>query len=132
MKSKDIWSRGRFGAFRYEVGDLDHCFIQGVEAVDNMLKGIPEDCVFQTNVANNQSKLSIPAFDVNILDDVSQLNVAALTESFRSESLTESLVSDDATDPVLPSDSEQSIAAGSIRSAITAEPNPVSDSDSSP
>ncbi|CAK8676575.1 uncharacterized protein LOC143445060 isoform X2 [Clavelina lepadiformis] len=132
LKSKDIWSRGRFGAFRYEVGDLDHCFIQGVEAVDNMLKGIPEDCVFQTNVANNQSKLSIPAFDVNILDDVSQLNVAALTESFRSESLTESLVSDDATDPVLPSDSEQSIAAGSIRSAITAEPNPVSDSDSSP
>uniref|UniRef100_H2Z4P1 Amine oxidase domain-containing protein n=1 Tax=Ciona savignyi TaxID=51511 RepID=H2Z4P1_CIOSA len=37
LKAKDVWSRGRFGAFKYEVGDLDHCFIQGVEAVDNML-----------------------------------------------------------------------------------------------
>uniref|UniRef100_F6VRK4 Amine oxidase domain-containing protein n=1 Tax=Ciona intestinalis TaxID=7719 RepID=F6VRK4_CIOIN len=45
LKAKDIWSRGRFGAFKYEAGDLDHCLIQGVEAVDNMLKGIPERCI---------------------------------------------------------------------------------------
>ena len=29
---QDILSRGRFGAWRYEVGNMDHSFMQGVEA----------------------------------------------------------------------------------------------------
>ena len=28
LKSHNVWSRGRFGAFKYEVGNADHCFIQ--------------------------------------------------------------------------------------------------------
>lgn len=32
-----IWSRGRFGAYRYEVANQDHSFMQGVEAVDGIL-----------------------------------------------------------------------------------------------
>ena len=28
LKEKNVWSRGRFGAFKYEVGNADHCFIQ--------------------------------------------------------------------------------------------------------
>ena len=28
LKEKNVWSRGRFGAFKYEVGGADHCFIQ--------------------------------------------------------------------------------------------------------
>ena len=28
LKEKKVWSRGRFGAFKYEVGNADHCFIQ--------------------------------------------------------------------------------------------------------
>merc|ERR1712225_214617 len=37
-----IWSRGRFGAYRYEVANQDHSFMQGVEAVDGILFGAPE------------------------------------------------------------------------------------------
>ena len=33
LKSHNVWSRGRFGAFKYEVGNADHCFIQ--VATDN-------------------------------------------------------------------------------------------------
>ena len=28
LKEQNVWSRGRFGAFKYEVGNADHCFIQ--------------------------------------------------------------------------------------------------------
>ncbi len=37
-----IWSRGRFGGWRYEVSNQDHAFMQGVEAVRYLLAGIPE------------------------------------------------------------------------------------------
>jgi protoporphyrinogen oxidase len=39
-----IYSRGRFGAWRYEVGNMDHSVQMGMEAVNNILLGEPE-CV---------------------------------------------------------------------------------------
>jgi len=42
LRSQDIWSRGRFGAWLYEVGDMDHAFMQGVEFVNAVLHGAPE------------------------------------------------------------------------------------------
>ena len=37
-----IHSRGRFGAWRYEVGNTDHSIMMGVELVDRLLTGTPE------------------------------------------------------------------------------------------
>jgi protoporphyrinogen oxidase len=42
LQDMDIWSRGRFGSWRYEVGNQDHSFMLGVEAVDNIVTGAVE------------------------------------------------------------------------------------------
>lgn len=39
LKDMDIYSRGRFGSWRYEVGNQDHSFMLGVEAVDAIVSG---------------------------------------------------------------------------------------------
>lgn len=42
LRRQRIWSRGRFGAWLYEVGNMDHSTMQGVEAVNNALTGAAE------------------------------------------------------------------------------------------
>lgn len=42
LQARDIYSRGRFGSWRYEVGNQDHSFMLGVEAVDHIVNGAPE------------------------------------------------------------------------------------------
>jgi len=42
LDARGILSRGRFGTWKYEVGNQDHTFMQGVEAVDRVLFGAPE------------------------------------------------------------------------------------------
>jgi UDP-galactopyranose mutase len=42
LRSQDIWSRGRFGAWLYEIGNMDHSTMQGVEFVNQVLLGEPE------------------------------------------------------------------------------------------
>jgi protoporphyrinogen oxidase len=42
LLEKGIYSRGRFGAWRYEVGNMDHSVLMGVEAVNNILAGEKE------------------------------------------------------------------------------------------
>ncbi len=37
LKNRNIYSRGRFGAWQYEVGNMDHSFMQGVEVIDYLL-----------------------------------------------------------------------------------------------
>jgi UDP-galactopyranose mutase len=42
LRQQHIWSRGRFGAWLYEIGNMDHSTMQGVEFVDHVLAGSPE------------------------------------------------------------------------------------------
>ena len=42
LESLRIFSRGRFGGWKYEVGNMDHSVMQGVEWADRMLTGAPE------------------------------------------------------------------------------------------
>ena len=42
LRADQIFSRGRFGAWKYEVSNQDHSFMQGVEAVDHILRGADE------------------------------------------------------------------------------------------
>ena len=37
LETQDVYSRGRFGAWRYEVGNMDHSVAQGVEWVNRIL-----------------------------------------------------------------------------------------------
>jgi protoporphyrinogen oxidase len=42
LLGQDIYSRGRFGAWEYEIGNMDHSVMQGVEVVNKVLLGEPE------------------------------------------------------------------------------------------
>jgi len=42
LEELDIYSRGRFGCWRYEIGNMDHSVMMGVEVVDRLLEGKDE------------------------------------------------------------------------------------------
>ena len=42
LQENGIYSRGRFGGWRYEVGNMDHSVMQGVEWADLVVSGQPE------------------------------------------------------------------------------------------
>jgi len=43
LMERDVYSRGRFGAWKYEIGNMDHSVMQGVEAVNSVLLGSKEE-----------------------------------------------------------------------------------------
>ena len=55
LKEKfDIWSRGRFGSWKYEVGNQDHSFMLGVDAVDSALYGAMETTLEYPDLVNGR------------------------------------------------------------------------------
>jgi len=52
FEARDVFSRGRFGAWKYEVSNQDHSFAQGVECVDHLFSGSPETTLHQPEVVN--------------------------------------------------------------------------------
>ncbi len=45
LENRGIYSRGRFGMWKYEVSNTDHSLMQGVELVDRLLLGQPETTI---------------------------------------------------------------------------------------
>lgn len=45
LEARDIYSRGRFGMWKYEVANTDHTLMQGVELVNRLLLGEPEHTI---------------------------------------------------------------------------------------
>ncbi|NUM32798.1 MAG: FAD-dependent oxidoreductase [Bacteroidetes bacterium] len=52
LESKNIFSRGRFGAWKYEVSNQDHSLMQGVELVNFLINGEKEITIDFPSIAN--------------------------------------------------------------------------------
>lgn len=55
LQKKDILSRGRFGSWKYEVGNQDHSFMLGVEAADHVVNGAVELTLNYPDFVNGRS-----------------------------------------------------------------------------
>jgi hypothetical protein len=53
LRENSIWSRGRFGSYKYEVGNQDHSLMLGVECIDNILFGAKELSLHHPNIVNS-------------------------------------------------------------------------------
>ena len=52
QKEHNIWNRGRFGSWKYEVANQDHSCMLGVEAADNIMVGTKELTLNHPGVVN--------------------------------------------------------------------------------
>ena len=53
LESNQVFSRGRFGTWLYEVSNQDHSFMQGVEIANRILEGRDEVTIHDPNLVNS-------------------------------------------------------------------------------
>ena len=56
LEKYNIYSRGRFGGWRYEVANQDHSFMQGVELAEYLICGNTEEYYTKPNLVNSRKK----------------------------------------------------------------------------
>ena len=61
LEQRGVFSRGRFGAWKYEVSNQDHSVMQGVELVDRMAMGSEETTLNRPNEVNSGRRLPVKA-----------------------------------------------------------------------
>src|SRR5581483_7000762 len=61
LESRRIYSRGRFGSWKYEIGNMDHAVQMGVECVERLLFGKPETCFENRIVPKAEQRLGLAA-----------------------------------------------------------------------
>lgn len=71
LEAQGIHSRGRFGSWRYEVGNQDHSFMLGVEAVDHISNGAVELTLNYPDFVNTRANT-----ERRLVDGVQALKVA--------------------------------------------------------
>ncbi|KAK9796975.1 hypothetical protein WJX73_004167 [Symbiochloris irregularis] len=59
LRQHNIWSRGRFGSYKYEVGNQDHSLMLGVECADNVLFGAKELTLNHPNIVNVKKNMEL-------------------------------------------------------------------------
>src|SRR5262249_40934061 len=57
LEGGNVFSRGRFGGWKYEGSNQDHCFMQGVEVVDRLLEGARELTYVEPTRVNQGRKI---------------------------------------------------------------------------
>lgn len=45
LEARDVYSRGRFGDWKYEIGNMDHSVQLGVECAERLVNGRSEECL---------------------------------------------------------------------------------------
>jgi len=56
LEERDIYSRGRFGMWKYEVSNTDHTLMQGVELANRLLLGEPETTIGMTYTVTDDGR----------------------------------------------------------------------------
>lgn len=59
LESYNIYSRGRFGGWKYEVSNHDHTYAQGVEIARRLLWNKPEVTYFHPEIINNSDTYNL-------------------------------------------------------------------------
>jgi hypothetical protein len=54
LERYQVYSRGRFGAWKYEVSNQDHCFMQGFELVNRLFNGEEEATILHPDLVNRR------------------------------------------------------------------------------